>query len=182
MSPFFPFTSLVTSVVVLPVFIVVVPLASTLILGASVSEHEKTQMKLIMENLRALSDAKAKWVAQTRVTEGAKVTVAGLALYLDGKEIKSIVGETYDPKPVGEEPTATLPPTKSLASHKKGAVITAGGSSLVTGQVVIFEFGNRRRSAFAGSNSSGAVGESGTRNCRLRPSTPAGLAGETAQL
>jgi len=123
---------LVTSVVVLPVFILVASLTSTLILGASVSEREKTQEKQIIGNLRALSEAKAKWVKQTRVAEGAKVTVAGLALYLDGKEIKAIVGETYDPKPVGQEPTATLPATKSLGSHKRGAVITASESSLAT--------------------------------------------------
>jgi hypothetical protein len=123
---------LVTSVVVLPVFILVASLASTLILGAAVSEREKTQEKLIMENLRALSDAKAKWVAQTRVQDGTKVTVAGLRLYLDGKEVKSIVGEVYDPRPVGQDPTATLPATKSLGNHKNGEVITASGSSLAT--------------------------------------------------
>jgi hypothetical protein len=120
---------LVTSVVVLPVFILVASLSSTLILGAAVSEREKTQEKQIMENLRALSDAKAKWVRQTKVADGTKVTVAGLSAYLDGREIKAIVGETYDPKPVGQDPTATLPSTKSLASHAKGAVLTASGSS-----------------------------------------------------
>jgi hypothetical protein len=123
---------LVTSMVILPVFILVASLTSTLILGATVSEREKTQEKLIMENLRTLSEAKAKWVAQTKVTDGAKVTVAGLTAYLDGKEVKSIVGEIYDPRAVGQEPTATLPATKSLASHKKGAVLTASGSSLAT--------------------------------------------------
>jgi GYF domain 2 len=123
---------LVTSVVVLPVFILVASLTSTIILGASVSAREKKQEKQIVENLHTLSEAKAKWVAQTKVPDGTKVTVAGLTLYLNGKEIKSIVGETYDPRPVGEKPKATLPPTKSLASHKKGAVLTASGSSLAT--------------------------------------------------
>jgi len=121
---------LVTSLVVLPVFIFVASLSSTLILGAAVSEREKTQEKQIMENLRALSDAKAKWIKQTKVPDGTKVTVAGLTAYLDGREIKAIVGEVYDPRPVGQEPTATLPATKSLASHEKGAVLTASGSSL----------------------------------------------------
>jgi hypothetical protein len=121
---------LITSVVVLPVFILVASLASTLILGASVSEREKTQVKLIVENLRTLSNAKAKWIAQTKVTDGTRVTVAGLTGYLDGKEVKSIVGEIYDPRPVGQEPTATLPVTKSLGSHKKGAVLAVSGSSL----------------------------------------------------
>jgi hypothetical protein len=120
---------LVTSVVVLPVFILVASLTSTLILGAAVSEREKTQEKQIMENLRALSDAKAKWIKQTKVPDGTKVTVAGLTAYLDGREIKAIVGEVYDPRPVGQEPIATLPATKSLASHEKGAVLTASGSS-----------------------------------------------------
>jgi hypothetical protein len=119
---------LIASVLIVPLTMVA-SLASTALLGVSVSEHEKTQEKQIVENLRALSDAKAKWVAQTKVKEGAKVTVAGLSAYLDGREIKSIVGEIYDPRPVGEEPTATLPATKSLASHPKGAVLTASGSS-----------------------------------------------------
>ena len=119
---------LIASILLVPLTMVV-SLASTALLGASVSEHEKTQENQIMENLRTLSDAKAKWVAQTKVTEGTYSTVAGLTPYLDGKEIKPIVGETYDPKPVGQEPTATLPATKSLASHGKGAVLTASGSS-----------------------------------------------------
>jgi hypothetical protein len=123
---------LVTSVVVLPVFIFVASLTSTLILGATVSGREKAQEKLIMENLRTLSEAKTKWVVQTKVTDGTKVTVAGLAPYLDGKEIRAIIGETYDPRPVGQEPSATLPSTKSLANHKKGAVLTASGSSLAS--------------------------------------------------
>lgn len=121
---------LVASVAVLPVFILVASLTSTLILGAAVSEREKMQEKQIVANLYALSEAKEKWIAQTRVTDGAQVTVAGLALYLDGREIKSIVGETYDPKPVGQEPTATLPATKSLASHQRGEAFTADGSSI----------------------------------------------------
>ena len=119
---------LIASVLLVPVTMVV-SVASTAGLGAIVSEREKTQEGQIMENLRALSDAKAKWVAQTKVTDGARTTVAGLAPYLDGKEIKPIVGETYDPRPVGQEPTATLPANKSLASHGKGAVLTASGET-----------------------------------------------------
>jgi hypothetical protein len=121
---------MVTAVVVLPVFILVASLSSTLILGAAVSEREKAQERQIMENLRALADAKARWIKQTKVPDGTKVTVAGLTAYLDGREIKPIVGEVYDPRPVGQEPTATLPASKSLADHIKGDVLTANGSSL----------------------------------------------------
>jgi hypothetical protein len=122
---------IIASVLIVPLALVA-PVVATAVLGVSINEREAAQEKLIMENLQALSDAKARWVAQTRVAEGAKVTVAGLSLYLNGKEIKSIVGETYDPRPVGEEPAATLPSSKSLASHKKGAVITIGDLSLST--------------------------------------------------
>ena len=119
---------LIASILLVPLTMVV-SVASTALLGATVSEHEKTQENQIMENLRTLSEAKAKWIAQTKVTEGAYSTVAGLAPYLNGKEIKPIVGETYDPRPVGQEPTATLPANKSLASHGKGAVLTASGEA-----------------------------------------------------
>lgn len=120
---------LIASILIVPITMVA-SIASTALLGVTVSEHEKTQEKLIMENLHALADAKKKWIAQTKVTEGAKVTVAGLSPYLEGKEIKSIVGEIYDPRPVGEEPIATLPANKSLANHEKGAVLRASGASL----------------------------------------------------
>jgi hypothetical protein len=119
---------LIASILLVPLTMVV-SVASTGLLGAAVSEREKTQENQIMENLRTLSDAKAKWIAQTKVTDGAYTTVAGLAPYLDGKEIKPIVGETYDPRAVGHEPVATLPSNKSLGSHGKGGVITASGEA-----------------------------------------------------
>lgn len=122
---------LITSLMLLPAFIFVAPLASTLILGASVSEREKSQETQIMENLRKLSDAKAQWVAQTKAADGATVTMSSLTTYLGGKDVKPVVGETYNPMPVGQEPTAKLPATKSLASHEKGAVLTAGASTSV---------------------------------------------------
>ena len=93
--------------------------------GRVLPKEEHKQEAQIMENLRALEAAKARWVAQTKVTDGAYTTVAGLAAYLDGKEIKPVVGETYDPRPIGQKPIATLPATKSLAGHGKGGVLTA---------------------------------------------------------
>jgi hypothetical protein len=115
---------IIASVLIVP-WALLAPIITTAALGGSVSKEEHRQEALIMENLRTLSQAKVRWVAQTKVTDGAYTTVAGLAAYLDGKEIKSVIGETYDPRPVGEEPTAMLPATKSLASHAKGAVLTA---------------------------------------------------------
>jgi len=122
---------LIASMLIVPMALVV-PIITTAALGGVVSREEDKQEAQIMENLRAISEAKARWVAQTKVTAGARTTVAGLAAYLDGKQITPVVGETYDPRPVGEEPTATLPATKSLASHPKGAVLTARDSISAT--------------------------------------------------
>ena len=116
---------IIASVLIVP-WALLAPVITIAALGGAVSKEEHKQEAQIMENLRAISEAKARWVAQTKVTDGARTTVAGLAAYLDGKEIKPIVGETYDPRPVGQEPTATLPATKSLAGREKGAVLTAG--------------------------------------------------------
>lgn len=124
---------LIASIMIVPVALVA-PIITTAALGGAVSSEEHKQEAQIMENLRTLAQAKARWVAQTKVKEGAYTTVAGLAAYLDGKEIKSVVGETYDPKPIGQEPIATLPATKSLAGHGKGAVLTAGDSTSVKGE------------------------------------------------
>jgi hypothetical protein len=78
-----------------------------------------------MNNLRKLSHVKAQWAAHSNATEGTAVTMADLMTDLGGKELNSIVGEKYDPMPVGQPPTATLPADKSLALHKKGEVIKA---------------------------------------------------------
>ena len=123
---------LIASILIVPLALVA-PIVTTAALGGVVSTEEHKQEAQIMENLRALAWAKAGWVAQTKVKEGAYTTVAGLAAYLDGREIKPVVGETYDPRPVGQEPTATLPATKSLAGHGKGAVLTAGDSTPAAG-------------------------------------------------
>lgn len=123
---------IIASVLIVP-WALLAPIISIAALGGVVSKEERKQEAQIMENLRALEAAKARWVAQTKVTDGAYTTVAGLAAYLDGKEIKPVVGETYDPKPIGQKPVATLPATKSLAGYGKGGVLTTDDSPPVTG-------------------------------------------------
>ena len=121
---------IIASILIIPLALLA-PVITTAALGVSVDKEQRKQEAQIIENLRTLSEAKSRWIAQTKVTDGARTTVAGLTAYLNGKEINAIVGETYDPMPVGQEPTATLPATKSLASHEKGAVLTAGASTSV---------------------------------------------------
>jgi hypothetical protein len=86
---------------------------------------ERQQEKQILGNLRTIDSAKTKWAAETKANSGATVTMAALSSQLGGKEVKSVVDETYDPMPVGKPPTATLPSTKTLGSFKGGDVLTA---------------------------------------------------------
>ena len=105
------------------------PTISTLLLGASLSAQETAQEKQIVANLGKIDTAKTQWATDTSASNGAAVTMTELAKYLGGQEIKPVVGETYDPHPVGESPTAKLPANKSLASHKAGEEITAASAS-----------------------------------------------------
>lgn len=101
------------------------PTISTLLLGASVSAQEQAQEKQIIENLNKIDTAKTQMAAATGASSGTAVTMIDLTKYLGGQDIKPVVGESYDPHPVGEAPAAKLPATKSLASHKAGEEITA---------------------------------------------------------
>ena len=80
---------------------------------------------VILANLQTIENAKNAFTVQTNAASGTPVTMASLTSYLTGKEIKSIVGETYDPMPVGQTPTATLPANKGLGKFKGGEVLTA---------------------------------------------------------
>lgn len=120
---------IIASVILMPCFLFIAPLVSTVLLGVSVSAQESAQEAQIMSNLNKIDAAKAQWAQQTSAAPGTAVTMVELTKYFDGGEVKTIVGESYDPHPVGEAPSAKLPATKSLASHQKGEEITAGSAS-----------------------------------------------------
>lgn len=111
---------IIASIVLVPVALVA-PILSTALLGTSEDRKKETQ---IMENLRTIDSAKGQWVSKTNAADAAPVTMGNLTIYLNGKEITPAVGEQYDPMPVGQAPTATLPTTKSLGNFKNGDVLT----------------------------------------------------------
>jgi hypothetical protein len=123
---------LICSVILMPAFLFLAPVVSTLVLGASISAQETAQENQIVANLNKIDSAKSKWASETGAAAGAAVTMIDLTKYLGGTEVKAVVGETYDPHPVGEAPSAKLPASKSLAGHKAGEEITAASSSSVT--------------------------------------------------
>ena len=108
------------------------PTVSTLLLGASINAQETAQEKQIVGNLNKIDTAKTQWATETSASNGAAVTMTELTKYLGGQEIKPVVGETYDPHPVGEAPAAKLPANKSLASHKAGEEITSSSTAATT--------------------------------------------------
>ena len=107
--------------------ILIVPLCflaqflSLLVFGGTLERKELTQIK---DNLVLIDSAKTKWVADNKATEGTPVTMASLKSQLGGKEVKAAIDETYDPMPVGQPPTATLPANKTLGTFAGGDVLT----------------------------------------------------------
>jgi GYF domain 2 len=96
--------------------------ASLALFGGTVDRQQQTQ---VLGNLRAIENAKSQYVTQTNAAMGAPVTMATLASYLTGREIKPAVDEQYDPRPVGLVPTATIPAGKTLGKFKAGDEVTA---------------------------------------------------------
>lgn len=94
---------------------------SLALFGGTVERKQTTQ---IIENLRTIDSAKLRWAGETKARDGAPVTMANLTSQLGGKEVKPIVGETYDPMPVGQPPTATLPANTTLGKFSGGDVMT----------------------------------------------------------
>src|SRR5207248_5938292 len=85
---------------------------------------ERRQETQIMENLCTIDNAKTQWATGTKASNGTPVTMASLKSELGGKNVKPVVDETYDPMPVGQPPTATLPASKTLGAFSGGDVMT----------------------------------------------------------
>jgi hypothetical protein len=119
---------------------------SLMVFGSIVGTEDRKQQTQIMENLRTIDTAKGQWVATTKAKDRDPVTMANLTSYLSGKEVKAVVGEQYDPSPVGRPPTATLPSDKSLGSFKKGEVLTAASLEEALGKGWNFEFSSYKNS------------------------------------
>ncbi|HZE58624.1 MAG TPA: GYF domain-containing protein [Chthoniobacterales bacterium] len=94
---------------------------SLMVFGGTVERKELSDIK---GNLILIDSAKTKWATETKATDGTPVTMASLKSQLGGKEVKPAVDETYDPMPVGQAPTATLPANKTLGTFSGGDVMT----------------------------------------------------------
>jgi GYF domain 2 len=126
--------------------ILIVPIclaAQFLSLAAFGGTYERSQQKQILQNLGTINAAKIQWAADTNARKGAAVTMASLTKQLSGSSFAPAVGETYDPMPVGEAPTATLPSDKTLGKFKGGDVLTAASLETALANGSIFDWIHR---------------------------------------
>jgi hypothetical protein len=128
-------------IVLLIAAILLVPLSyaaqfvSLAVYGTSAMKEQEWQETQMLENLRAIGTAKARWLAETQTSDATPITMADLTSYLRGKEIIPAVAEQYDPRPVTEDPTATLPKRKHLWDYPTGgAAYTAYGLEQILSQ------------------------------------------------
>lgn len=130
--------------------ILIVPLCflaqflSLMVFGGTVERKEQTQIR---ENLLLIDSAKTKWIAESKAAVGTPVTMASLQSQLGGKEVKPAIGETYDPRPVGLVPTATLPANKTLGSFSGGDVLTAASIETALANSSAFNWSVRKSSS-----------------------------------
>jgi hypothetical protein len=112
--------------------------------GVAIGALERKQETQIVENLRQIDSAKTKWAADTKASTGTPVTMASLTSQLGGKEIKSVIDETYDPMPVGQPPTATIPTNKTLGQFSGGDVVTAASLEKALADSSMFNWNVKR--------------------------------------
>jgi hypothetical protein len=114
---------------------------SLALFGSTIDRREQTK---IMENLRTIDTAKTKWVMETKASSGQPVTLANLTNQLGGKEVKPVLGEIYDPMPVGQPPTATIPANKTLGTFSGGDVVTAASLEKALAESSTFSWNAKR--------------------------------------
>ncbi|MDP9099836.1 MAG: GYF domain-containing protein [Verrucomicrobiota bacterium] len=112
--------------------------------GVAIGAVERRQENQILENLRQIDSAKTKWAADTKASTGTPVTMANLTSQLGGKEIKPAIDETYDPMPVGQPPTATIPTNKTLGPFSGGDVVTAASMEKALANGSVFNWNMKR--------------------------------------
>ena len=112
--------------------------------GVAIGAVERKQETQILENLRQIDSAKTKWAADTKASTGTPLTMASLTSQLGGKEIKSAIDESYDPMPVGQPPTATIPTNKTLGPFSGGDVVTAASMEKALANSSVFTWNVKR--------------------------------------
>jgi len=106
------------------IVVAIIGLLAAIAIPNFVKARENAQLNSIINNLRIIEGAKDQWALENK--KGTTDAVADLTVisdYLKGGTVKTVVGETYTPNPIGT-PASTVAPVK-LGSYNKGDTISA---------------------------------------------------------
>ncbi|MEP6635873.1 MAG: hypothetical protein ABJB97_04045 [Acidobacteriota bacterium] len=117
---------IICAVVLTPTFLVLAPVVTTLAFGAKWATEARAQETQIVANLDKIDAAKKRMSG----ADDTAVTMDDLKRYLS-EEIKSVIGETYRPEPIGTAPVAILPKGKSLGAFRGGQEISAASARAI---------------------------------------------------
>src|SRR5436190_19423581 len=84
------------------IVVAIIGLLAAIAIPNFVKARENAQLNSIFNNLRIIEGAKDQWALENKKGTGdAVASVTTVSDYLKGGTIKSVVGETYTPNPVG---------------------------------------------------------------------------------
>jgi prepilin-type N-terminal cleavage/methylation domain-containing protein len=107
------------------IVVAIIGLLAAIAIPNFVKARENAQLNSIFNNLRILEGAKDQWALENKKGTGDAVDdVTTVSDYLKGGTIKSVVGESYVPQPVGS-PAKTSALTVKLGTYTVGTTISA---------------------------------------------------------
>jgi type IV pilus assembly protein PilA len=106
------------------IVVMIIGLLAMIAIPAVGNSMATARFNAIINNLRVIQNQKALWAAENKKGDNDTPSEADLAPYFNtGKFPTSVMGETYNVNPVGQNPTATLPSRLKMAKR----TIEAGG-------------------------------------------------------
>ena len=107
------------------IVVAIIGLLAAIAIPNFVKARENAQLNSIFNNLRILEGAKDQWALENKKGTGdAVASVSVVSDYLKGGTIKTVVGESYVPDPIGS-PAHTLAIPVKLGTYTAGSLIYA---------------------------------------------------------
>ena len=105
------------------IVVAIIGLLAAIAIPNFVKARESAQLNSILNNLRIVEGAKDQWALENKKGTGDTTDLAVISDFLKGGTVKSVVGETYTPDPVGSPANAKTP--VKLGTYAANAVIYA---------------------------------------------------------
>ena len=106
------------------IVVAIIGLLAAIAIPNLVKARESAQLNAIFNNLRIIEAGKDQWALENKKGYGDVVaSLVTISDYLKGGTVKSVVGETYTPNPVGSPAQASAP--VKLGTYAANATISA---------------------------------------------------------